>query len=291
MRAYYNDHDPSCCAWMRELIKRKLIPDGEVDERSILDVEPADLRGFSQVHFFAGIAGWAYALRLAHWPDDLPVWTGSAPCQPFSTAGKQLSRDDMRHLSPKLASLVGACRPPVLFGEQVATADVFGKVAGSPRKQVAREPEWAWIDDLSDRLEASHYAVGASDLPAASIAAENIRQRTFFFAVRLADPDDEGLQGSLQLDDLYVQRLRRQVSQRHSAASDLAPFVRPWSAERGADGKVRPVPPDYQSGDYGLSDRVVRVRGYGNAINPRLAREFIRSSAQAITEEAISHLV
>ena len=136
---YYNDNCPQVCAWIRQLMFDGLIPYGVVDSRSILDVEPADLEGFTQCHFFCGIAGWAYALKLAGWPATRPVWTGSPPCQPFSAAGKLEGKDDARHLAPHFISLVRACRPPVLFGEQVASAAVFGKSA----KRVGGEPEWS----------------------------------------------------------------------------------------------------------------------------------------------------
>lgn len=43
---YYNDNDPNSVALLRELISRGLIADGVVDDRSILDVQPDDLRGF-----------------------------------------------------------------------------------------------------------------------------------------------------------------------------------------------------------------------------------------------------
>lgn len=185
MSTYYNDNDPSAAAWLRELMADGLIPEGEVDERSILDVEPADIAGFRQCHFFAGIGGWAYALRLAGWPDDRSVWTGSPPCQPFSVAGLNLGRDDPRHLAPHFLDLVTACRPPVIFGEQVASAAVFGKVAGGAGRRAAAEPEWAWLDDVSAHLEAAHYAFGASDLPAASVGAPHQRQRCFFGAYDL----------------------------------------------------------------------------------------------------------
>ena len=83
MAVYYNDSDPAACAWLRDLIAAGHLPAGEVDERSILDVEPSDLRGFTQCHFFAGIGGWPHALRLAGVAEDRPVWTGSPPCQPL----------------------------------------------------------------------------------------------------------------------------------------------------------------------------------------------------------------
>ena len=94
--AYYNEIEPYAAAWLRAQIARGLIADGEVDERSIADVRADDLRGFSQVHFFAGIGGWSHGLRLAGWADDRSVWTGSCPCQPFSVAGEQRGRADFR---------------------------------------------------------------------------------------------------------------------------------------------------------------------------------------------------
>lgn len=71
--AYYNENDPQAAQWLRELIKAGVIAPGDVDDRSILEVQPADLRGYAQCHFFAGIGGWSYALRLAGWPDGWPT--------------------------------------------------------------------------------------------------------------------------------------------------------------------------------------------------------------------------
>jgi DNA (cytosine-5)-methyltransferase 1 len=118
MAAYYNKFDPGAAAWLRELIAAGLIADGDVDERGIEDVVPTELAGYTQCHFFAGIGGWSYALRLAGWPDDTPVWTGSCPCQPFSAAGKGNGFDDERHLWPSFQWLIQQCLPAVVFGEQ-----------------------------------------------------------------------------------------------------------------------------------------------------------------------------
>ena len=84
MTAFYNEIDPFAAAWLRELAVRDLIAIGTVCDRSIVDLQPADVEAATQLHCFAGIGVWSYALRLAGWPDAVPIWTGSCPCQPFS---------------------------------------------------------------------------------------------------------------------------------------------------------------------------------------------------------------
>lgn len=180
---YYNDFSEESVEWLRELMKHGHIPPGEIDGRSILDVCVSDLKGFRQAHFFAGIAGWPLALRLAGVPPSFPLWTGSPPCQPFSVAGRQEGKDDERHLAPHFLDLVRGARPGVLFGEQVASAEVFGKAPKRARGNAVSPPDWAWIDDVSERLEAARYSIGTNDFPSSSVGAPHIRQRTYFGAV------------------------------------------------------------------------------------------------------------
>ena len=162
---YYNEWDSFAAEWLKQLIKDNLIPPGEVDSRSIADVEPEDLKGFTQCHFFAGIGGWSRALQIAGWSSDRPVWTGSPPCQSFSTAGKGKGKDDERHLWPVFFNLIRECQPPTVFGEQVASAIRFG-----------------WLDDLQIDFEKEGYASGAFVLSAGSIGAPHKRDRLFFVA-------------------------------------------------------------------------------------------------------------
>lgn len=154
--AFYNEHDPKAAAWLRELIAQGHIAQGVVDERSISDIAPAELAGFVQCHFFAGIGVWSRALRAAGWPDDRPIWSGSCPCQPFSAAGKGDGFADERHLWPHWHWLIQQRRPPVVVGEQVASKDAL-----------------LWLDLVSTDMEAAGYAFGAADLCAAGAGLES----------------------------------------------------------------------------------------------------------------------
>lgn len=165
MVAYYNEWESYPAQWLRNLIAAGLIAAGDVDERSIKDVAADDLKKYTQCHFFAGIGGWSLALRLALWPDERPVWTGSCPCQPFSAAGKQEGHGDERHLWPHWSRLIGQSKPATIFGEQVAGAIAFG-----------------WADEVSLDLEDKGYAFASAVLPACSIGAPHKRDRYWFVA-------------------------------------------------------------------------------------------------------------
>ena len=165
MTSYYNEIDPFAAQWLRNLIEAGQIAPGYVDERSIEDVYPSDLRGFTQCHFFAGIGVWSHALRSAGWSDDRPVWTGSCPCQPFSAAGQGAGFDDQRHLWPHFHHLIKECRPAIVLGEQVASKDA--------------DP---WIDLVCNDVEAMDYAFGAIPFPSAGVGAPHIRDRLYWVA-------------------------------------------------------------------------------------------------------------
>ena len=168
VKAYFNENDRFCCDWLQNLMDAGHITPGRIDDRSIVDLSPGDLVGYDRVHLFAGIGGWDYALALAGWPDDRPVWTGSCPCQPFSSAAR--GRNVVEDLWPAWRRLIDTCRPAVLFGEQVASSG-------------------NWIDRVCDDLEAVDYQVGATIFPACSVGFDHARQRVYF--VGYADCDSE----------------------------------------------------------------------------------------------------
>jgi DNA (cytosine-5)-methyltransferase 1 len=292
MSVWYNEIDTFAAAWLRELIADGLIADGEVDERSILDVRPDDLRGFTQCHFFAGIGGWSYALRLAGWPDDRPVWTGSCPCQPLSVAGQRKGHADSRHLWPAFYGLIAECQPATVFGEQVAS-------------KLGRE----WLSGVRADLESSGYACGGADLCAAGVGAPHIRQRLWWVADaecterRPVDQPrgtegrnvlprrQEGASGSggCREDGGLADAINKGSQGRLPGRSDQERQDFDGHAGRGgadfwdgeyipcADGKARRTQPGIFPLAHGVSNRVGTLRGAGNAIVPQVAGEFVKA--------------
>lgn len=242
MSAYYNENNALTADWLEALIKAQLLPGGEVDRRSIEDVAPEDLAGFNECHFFAGIGGWPYALRLADWPSCQPVWSGSCPCQPFSVAGKRRGEADERHLWPAFARLIEKRRPAIVFGEQVAS-------------KAGRE----WMQGVRSDLEEMGYAIGAADLCAASVGAPHPRQRLYWVA--------------------HAERLQqRGQKQRCRSARRVGRLIEPVSWDCGWEAALRLL----RGVDDGLSYGVGITDGFRNAIVPALAKEFILSAQEAI---------
>lgn len=274
-RAYYNENDDFAAAWLRNLISAGLIAGGDVDNRSIRDVHSIDLLGYNQCHFFAGIGAWSHALRLAGWDDSRPVWTGSCPCQPFSNAGKRKGVADDRHLWPVWLPLIAERRPSIVFGEQVASRD-------------GRD----WLATVRSDLETLGYEIGAADLCAAGAGAPHQRQRLYF----VGNADDEGSQRRrIRRDgaDEWPSRSPGVACGVEHAYSGRWPAGREAPARMGqrgsavaagwddcdwlpcTDGKSRPVEPGTLPLAHGITGRVGRLRGYGNAIVPQVAASFV----------------
>jgi len=250
--AYYNENDAKAAAWLRELIKAGLIAPGDVDERSITDVSPNDVKSYTQCHFFAGIGGWSYAFRLAGVSDDTPAWTGSCPCQPFANQGKQRGFSDERDLWPAWFKLIKARKPFIVFGEQVERAIKFG-----------------WLDRLCADMDSEDYAIGSAVLGAHSVGAPQRRQRLYWVAN--AESERGCWRGKMEAPN-----------SKEPGRSGAYLRLGSWPDHAGSRSTLSV--PDVLLPSYGVPHRVAKLHGFGNAIVPQAAAEFIKAAFEALAE-------
>lgn len=294
MVAYYNEVNRKKAGALRALIEDGLIAAGDVDERSIVDVRSTDLAGYTQCHFFAGIGLWSAALRRAGWSDDRPVWTGSCPCQPFSSAGNKAAQSDERHLWPHWSRLIAESKPPIIFGEQVDDAIATG-----------------WLDDAFHEMEAEAYACAAAVLPACCVLAPHPRDRLWFVAhsystaeCRLSRKEGSAPTES-QVKERERERLRlfnigdcnvanpecsrsseprqraggdTQAENRQTNSAFYASEIDGYEWIAGPDDRYRPVKSGIRLLVDGYTERNALLHSAGDGIHIEVAAEFIKAT-------------
>jgi DNA (cytosine-5)-methyltransferase 1 len=98
----------------------------------------------------------------------IDVLSGGFPCQPYSSAGKRLGKEDERHLWPEMLRTIKEIKPTWIVGE-----NVLGIV------------NWGGglvFDEVQVDMENQGYEVQAYILPACGKNAPHKRQRVFFVA-------------------------------------------------------------------------------------------------------------
>jgi site-specific DNA-cytosine methylase len=160
--AYYNEIDPFAAQWLRNLIAAGHIAPGEVDERSIEDVTPDDLRGFTQCHFFAGIGVWSHSSAS---PDGLTIArSGLAPAR-ASLSARQ---------AKEMGLLTSGTYGPT-SSISSASADLSMSLAN--RLQAVTQ---TWFDLVQADLEGVGYAFGLVPFTSAGVGAPHIRERAYW---------------------------------------------------------------------------------------------------------------
>lgn len=107
------------------------------------------------------------------WRKEPLIITGGFPCQPYSTAGKRLGKEDDRHLWPQMLRVIQEFTPDLVVGENVS--GIISWNGGLVFEEVQ-------VD-----LEAEGYEVWPVVLPAASVNAPHRRDRVWFIAHTSSD--------------------------------------------------------------------------------------------------------
>jgi len=108
------------------------------------------------------------------WRGKVDIITGGFPCQPYSSAGKQMAEKDPRDLWPDFVRIIGEVRPGFIFFENVP-----GIV------------KWR-LDAIILELNQLGYSASWCIVAASHVGALHRRKRWFLFGVRtMAHPDNE----------------------------------------------------------------------------------------------------
>lgn len=108
------------------------------------------------------------------WRGVVDIVTAGFPCQPFSTAGRQLGESDPRHLWPSIERIVGEVEAPLVFLENVPELLRLG------------------YESVRRGLEGMGYRVEAGLFTAREVGAGHRRQRVFILAYSKSLADTNG---------------------------------------------------------------------------------------------------
>ena len=272
MNTFYNEIDSYACEWLQNLMDYGVIDSGIIERKDIRGIKPNELQGYNKIHFFAGIGGWEYALQLAKWPDtkEISLWTGSCPCQPFSTSGRRKGFSDERHLWPYWFWLIKQQKPDIIFGEQVASKGGI-----------------EWFSHVANDLERENYTVGSIILPACSVGAPHRRSRIWFVA---HSPSlrckQQGKRETSTIQRECSERKGKQTNDKQIGKLSGG-FERSCPSNKTMwrnlvwlpceFNTLKPTKPGLFPMVDGIPVNMGRLRSYGNSIVPQLASIFIQT--------------
>ena len=231
------------------------------------------------------------------WRGRVDLLTGGFPCQPYSTAGKRLGKDDERHLWPEMRRIISEIAPTYVVGENVR--GLINWNGGLVFEEVC-------VD-----LEALGFEVWTGIIPAAGVGAPHRRDRIWFVAHANGRSDvrasrrDAGASASEGLSERDEVRIPDQSSDVWDAADTDGnkrskrrlheEGIRKAKRHTGARNARRnvwgtwddfPTQPPVCGGDDGLPReldgitfskwRNESIKAYGNAIVPQVAYQLFR---------------
>ena len=221
---------------------------------------------------------------------DFSIWRGRVdvislgfPCQPFSTAGKRLGKEDERHLWPEGIRVIREVAPRWVVGENVR-----GLISWNGGMV---------FDEVQADLEASGYEVQAFLLPACGVDAPHRRDRVWFVAhanaatasrqrkngrgvLPLSKPEGSGVfcpqyaayPNQARLSERISTGFRSVQQKKRSCAGGES--ARIYSA---GNWDEFPTQPPVCGRNDGISNRVERIAALGNAIVPQVAYQIFKA--------------
>lgn len=215
--------------------------------------------------------------RFGHgWRNDDIIITGGFPCQPYSTAGKRLGKDDQRHLWPEMLRVISEVKPTYIVGENVrGLTNWNGGVV---------------FEELYADLENLGYKVQPVLLPACAVGAPHRRDRIWFVAYSNGNEFRANQHGGLRCENgkeraifTYTKNIRREDALENGEL-ERRRFRKSYQRD---SWDSFPTQPPICGGDDGLPTRLDNItfpkwrnesiKAYGNAIVPQVVYQIFKS--------------
>jgi DNA (cytosine-5)-methyltransferase 1 len=220
---------------------------------------------------------------------SVDILTGGFPCQPYSTAGKRLGKQDERHLFPEMLRCIKEVKPRWVVGENVR-----GLVSWN---------EGMVFNEVCDDLEREGYEVQSFLIPAAGVGAPHQRYRVWFVAYaydkgrstrfrEIQSKNGEVPKWNNNAESSYT-NVKYVVSNSESIGQEYALENRELEGGRFRQSDERnfwdsfPSKPPLCGGDDGLPReldgitfskwRQESIKAYGNAIVPQVAHQIFKT--------------
>ena len=245
--------------------------------------------------------------------NKIDILTGGFPCQPYSSAGKRLGKEDERHLWPEMLRAIREISPRFVVGENVRGLTNWN--GGLVFEEVCAE------------LEGYGYQVAPVIIPACGVGAPHRRERIWFVAYadesrhesrsehsRYTEENDKGVTGSNYFGIIantesntdtkqlrsYRKRQNRQLNN-YGRNGDATYSTSPGGKQNNGNGKPgldnkKSTPNNWDNfptqspvcgGDDGISSeldgttfskwRNESIKAYGNAIVPQVAYQIFQA--------------
>ena len=133
--------------------------------------------------------------NFTKYANTIDILTGGFPCQPYSSAGKRLGKEDDRHLWPEMLRAIREIAPRYVVGENV--------------RGLTNWSGGLVFDEVCTDLENLGYQVATFIIPAVAVNAPHKRERIWFIAHRnVANTNCRGLEGTKEVgwNGKYVKR-------------------------------------------------------------------------------------
>jgi DNA (cytosine-5)-methyltransferase 1 len=219
--------------------------------------------------------------------NQIDVLTGGFPCQPYSSAGKRLGKEDERHLWPEMLRTIREIAPRYVVGENV--------------RGLTNWNGGLVFDEVCTDLENLGYQVAPFIIPASAVNAPHQRERVWFVAYcngngfNQCDSEHEEHSGQIRFDafnNVNQNDERWYVANSSIPGSQSVRESKPkWNRKNGKTSwKQFPTQSPICGRDDGLPTELDRItfskwrnesiKAYGNAIVPQVVYQIFKAIEQ-----------